>query len=75
VAATIVYDGTYPPPFEGSRVAVLTPAAAFAAQAHFPLLLRAPLGFLLPGVIPGWLMGRACIARTAQPARSGLGCV
>jgi hypothetical protein len=36
--------------------ALLAFTAAFAAQTHAPLFLRAPLGYLLLGVIPGWLL-------------------
>jgi hypothetical protein len=36
--------------------AVLALAAALAAQLHAPHFLRAPLGFLLLGVMPGWLL-------------------
>jgi hypothetical protein len=36
--------------------ALLALAGALAAQAHLPLLLRAPLGYLLLGVIPGWVL-------------------
>ncbi len=42
-------------------VAVLAAAAAFATQVHLPLLLRAPLGFLLLGVFPGWLLAESLL--------------
>jgi hypothetical protein len=39
-------------------VASLTIAAALAAQVHAPAFLRVPLGLLLLGVIPGWLLAQ-----------------
>ena len=43
--------------------ALLALAAALAAQLHAPIFLRAPLGYLLLGVIPGWLLAE-CLLRS-----------
>lgn len=37
-------------------IPALALAAALAAQLHAPHFLRAPLGYLLIGVVPGWLL-------------------
>jgi hypothetical protein len=42
-------------------VALLALVAAWAAQAQLPVPIRAPLGFLLMGVIPGWLLGESLL--------------
>ena len=41
--------------------ALLALAAALAAQVHAPLVLRAPLGYLLLGVIPGWVLAESLL--------------
>src|SRR5262249_38315116 len=41
--------------------AVLALGAALAAQVHAPLFLRAPLGYLLLGVIPGWALAESLL--------------
>jgi hypothetical protein len=49
-------------------VALLALAAALAAQAHLPLFLRAPLGYLLLGVIPGWLLAESLLRSSGTTA-------
>ena len=41
-----------------SIIAVLAAGAGAAAWLDFPPLLRAPLGFFLAGVLPGWILAR-----------------
>ena len=40
---------------------LLAALAAIAVQIHLPLPLRAPLGYLLIGVIPGWLLAQSLL--------------
>ena len=40
---------------------LLAALAAIAIHAHVPALLRAPLGYLLIGVLPGWLLAESLL--------------
>ncbi len=49
-------------------VAVVALLAAAAAQMHLPTPVRAPLGYLLLGVIPGWLLAESLLRSAGTTA-------
>lgn len=52
---------SFPPSKGQTLAAVLCLAAAAAAWGDISPLLRAPLGFVLMGIIPGWLLARVLL--------------